>query len=84
MKNAPGNTTLRYNILVPYEFFKENNQYQANNWEGNYGGSTFVVLKDNNDKVGLEQKIAAWKKKYQRPEVDSRIAYFFQPLKEIQ
>ncbi|MEI9920978.1 MAG: ABC transporter permease [Bacteroidota bacterium] len=83
VKNAPGNTVLRYNMLVPYEFFKENNPYQANNWEGNYGGSTFVVLKDNDEKVDLEQKIATWKKKYQRPEVDSRIAYFFQPLKEI-
>jgi len=83
VKNAPGNTTLRYNILVPYEFFKENNHYQANNWAGNYRGTTFVVLRNNDGRASIEQKIATWKKKYLRPEDDTRINYFLQPMTEI-
>lgn len=83
VKDAPGNTTLQYNILVPYEFFKENNQYQATNWSGNYRGTTFVVLKDNSAEEAVEQKIAGWKKKYMKPEDDARINYFFQPLSEM-
>jgi ABC-type antimicrobial peptide transport system permease subunit len=83
VKDAPGNTTLRYAILVPYQFFKENNNYQANNWSGNYRGSTFVVLKNSSDEQAIEQKIAGWKKKYMKPEDDARINYFFQPVSEM-
>ncbi|HMJ70811.1 MAG TPA: ABC transporter permease [Cyclobacteriaceae bacterium] len=83
VKDAPGNTTLQYAILVPYEFFKENNNYQATNWAGNYGGSTFVVLKNNSNQQAIEQKIAGWKKKYMKPEDDARINYFFQPVSEM-
>lgn len=83
VKDAPGNVNLRYNLLVPYEFFKENNQYQATNWSGNYRGTTFVVLKDNNQEQDIESKIAGWKKKYMKPEDDARINYFLQPINEI-
>jgi ABC-type antimicrobial peptide transport system permease subunit len=83
VKEAPGNTSIRYSILVPYEFFKENNPYNANNWSGNYRGTTFVVLKDNNSKEEIEQKIAGWKKKYMKPEDDARINYFLQPVADI-
>jgi putative ABC transport system permease protein len=83
VKDAPGNTSIRYNILVPWEFFKENNQYQSTNWAGNYRGTTFVVLKDNAGKQVIEQKIAGWKKKYMKPEDDARINYFFQPVSDI-
>jgi putative ABC transport system permease protein len=83
VRDAPGNTSLRYNILVPWEFFKENNTYQANNWSGNYRGTTFVVLKNNNDEGMIEEKIAGWKKKYMKPEDDARINYFFQPIADV-
>lgn len=83
VKDSPGNTNLRYNILVPYAFFKENNPYPANNWAGNYKGTTYVVLKHNGDKTAIEKNIAGWKKKYLRPEDDARIDYFFQPVSAI-
>ncbi|MDY8137532.1 ABC transporter permease [Aquimarina sp. 2201CG5-10] len=83
IKNAPGNTTLRYNMLIPYEFFKMHNRYFAENWSGNYQGTTFVTLDKKIDKTIIESKIATWKKKYLKPEDDNRISYFLQPLKEI-
>lgn len=83
VKDAPGNTTLRYAILVTWEFFKADRPYQAGNWSGNYRGTTFVVLKDNSDEEAIEKKIAGWKNKYMKPEDDARINYFFQPLREM-
>jgi putative ABC transport system permease protein len=83
VKDPAGNVNLKYNLLVPYEFFRGNNQYQSSNWSGNYRGTTFVVLNDVNAKSSIEQKIASWKKKYQKPEDDARISYFLQPLSEI-
>jgi ABC-type antimicrobial peptide transport system permease subunit len=83
VKDAPGNTTLRYKILVPYIFYKENNPYYAGNWAGNYQGTTFVVLRDNSQEEAIEQKIASWKKKYLKPEDDARIDYFLQPITRI-
>ncbi|NER13024.1 hypothetical protein GWK08_06210 [Leptobacterium flavescens] len=83
VKNPPGNANQRYNMLVPYEFFKENNPFFTSNWSGNYQGTTFVVLKNEKLKEKLESAIAGWKKKYLKPEDDRRISYFLQPLKEI-
>lgn len=83
VKNMRGNSTLRGNLLVPYEFFKANNPYPATNWSGNYRGTTFVVLRDNNSEVSIEQQIASWKKKYLKPEDDARISYVLQPMTEI-
>jgi putative ABC transport system permease protein len=83
VKDPEGNVNLNYNLLVPYEFFRGNNQYQSSNWSGNYRGTTFVVLNDVNAKSSIEQKIATWKKKYQKPEDDARISYFLQPLRNI-
>lgn len=83
VKDAPGNTNLQYNILVPYAFFKKHNHYFTHNWSGNYQGTTFVVLRNNGSQETLEKKIASWKKKYLKPEDDNRISYFLQPSKEI-
>lgn len=83
VKDPDGNVNLKYNLLVPYEFFRGNNQYQSSNWSGNYRGTTFVVLKDADAKTAIEQRIGSWKKKYLKPEDDSRISYFLQPLNEI-
>jgi ABC-type antimicrobial peptide transport system permease subunit len=83
VKDAPGNSNLRYEILVPYEFFKQNNPYPANNWSGNYTGTTFVVLPENHSLFDIESSIASWKKKYLNPEDDQRISYYLQPLKDI-
>lgn len=81
--SPPGNSDHRYKMLIPYEFFKINNEYFSSNWSGNYQGTTFVVLKDAKIRGPLERKIAGWKKKYLNPQDDKRISYALQPLKEI-
>ncbi len=83
VRDPAGNVNLNYNLLVPYEFFRGNNPYQSSNWSGNYRGTTFVVLNDVNAKTAIEKKIASWKKKYLKPEDDSRISYFLQRLDNI-
>lgn len=83
VQNAPGNVSLRYHMLIPYEFFKRNNPYPANNWSGNYQGTTFVVLNKNTDPAGLNKTINTWKAKYLKPEDNARISYRLQPLREV-
>jgi len=80
--DAPHNTGLPYSLLIPYEFFKKNNPYFANNWSGNYQGTTFVTLEAGQSVRDLEQRMAAWKKKYLKPEDDRRITYALQPITE--
>lgn len=83
VKDVPGNSNLRYEILVPYEFFKQNNPYPASNWSGNYGGTTFVVVSEQKTAEDIESSISFWKKKYLNQDDDSRISYKLQPLAEI-
>ncbi|HTE30161.1 MAG TPA: ABC transporter permease [Chryseolinea sp.] len=72
--------SLKYSMLIPYEFFRMNNVYYAGNWSGNYQGTTFVMLKGGQAPGKLEQQLAGWKKKYLKPEDDNRIDYRVQPL----
>ncbi|MEJ0057919.1 MAG: FtsX-like permease family protein [Bacteroidota bacterium] len=81
IEDMPGNISLKFDILRPYEFFRTHSTYKSGNWSGNYLGTTFVVLKDGQAVTEIENKIAAWKKKYLKPEDDSRIQYRLQPLK---
>jgi ABC-type antimicrobial peptide transport system permease subunit len=83
VKDVPGNSNLRYEMLVPYEFFKQNNPYPASNWSGNYGGTTFVVVSEQKTAEDIELSISFWKKKYLNQDDDSRISYKLQPLAEI-
>jgi len=83
VKNAPGNSNLRYEILIPYEFFRQNNPYPTSNWSGNYQGTTFVVLPEQIAEQDIEARISGWKKKYLNPEDDQRISYFLQPLQDL-
>lgn len=83
IRNAPGNVSLRYHMLIPYAFFKTNNTYQANNWAGNYQGTTFVIPETSVSIKELDESINTWKKKYLRPEDDGRISYHLQPLRDV-
>ncbi|MBR9854871.1 MAG: FtsX-like permease family protein [Algicola sp.] len=83
IKNVPGNSNQRFDILIPYEFFKTKNPGLAQNWSGNHQGTTFVVLPNTTKIKSLESKIAVWQKKYLKYEDDKRISYFFQPLIDI-
>jgi len=83
VENPPANSDHQYSMLIPYEFFKINNEYFATNWSGNYQGSTFVTLNNNDGQHALETKIDTWKKKYLNEQDDKRISYKLQPLGEI-
>lgn len=81
--DAPANTSLKYNMLIPYEFFKLTNTYKAGNWSGNYRGTTFLVLNGSQSPESIEKRLTVWKKKYLKPEDDNRISYALQPLKRV-
>jgi putative ABC transport system permease protein len=83
IRNPPANTSLLFEMLIPYAFFQQNNPYFAANWSGNYQGTTYVMLPDAYPAKELEKKIAAFQKKYLKPEDNRRIRYFLQPLREI-
>lgn len=83
IKNIPGNSNQRFDILIPYEFFKTKNPDLVQNWSGNHQGTTFVVLQNTDLLNSLESKIASWKKKYLKPEDDKRVSYFLQSLVNI-
>ncbi len=82
IEDAPPTTSLKYSMLIPYEFFRINNPYPTSNWSGNYQGTTFIVLKKEQGPAELEKQLHTWKKKYLKPEDDNRIDYRLQPLKE--
>lgn len=83
VKNPPHNTNLMFDILVNYAFFKKNDPYRAQNWSGNYQGSTYLTLPLQTDKSAFEAKLATLKKKYMHIEDDKRISYLLQPLRDI-
>ena len=83
IKSNKPNINLKANMLVSYEFFKKNNPYPANNWSGNYRGTTFVVLNDPAQNNEVERKINDWKSKYLNEDDNQIISYALQPLSEI-
>lgn len=83
IKDPPQNISLLFELLIPYEYFKLKNEFMANNWSGNYQGTTFLVLPDQQDVTEVESKIASLKTIYLKPEDDKRINYKLQPLKQV-
>ncbi len=83
IRNPPHNTNLLFEMLVNYAFFKANNQYQANNWSGNYQGTTYVTLAPGADAPAFEKQLTGLKTKYMNAEDNRRISYFLQPLADI-
>ncbi|MCF0059236.1 ABC transporter permease [Dyadobacter sp. CY356] len=83
IRNPPTNTNLPFDILINYDFFKANNPYQANNWSGNYQGTTYVALPSGMDPAKFEKAIDKIKSKYLNAEDNRRISYFLQPLSDI-
>lgn len=82
IEDAPANSSLQYAILIPYEFYRINNPYNASNWSGNYQGTTFIVMNEESSPAQFEESLIAWKKKYLKPEDDHRINYKLLPLTE--
>jgi putative ABC transport system permease protein len=83
IKNPPHNTNLLFEMLVNYQFFKNNNRYQAGNWSGNYEGTTYITLPAGGDPKTSERQLATLKKKYMNAEDNQRVSYFLQPLADI-
>lgn len=83
IKDPPANTSLLFDLLVNYEVFRKNNTYQANNWSGNYQGTTFLKLPPNIKSSEVEKRFVAFEKKYLKPEDDKNITYYLQPLENI-
>jgi ABC-type antimicrobial peptide transport system permease subunit len=83
LEDPPRNTNLLFEILVNYEFFKNNNQYQATNWSGNYQGITYITLPTNVSQQNFENRLSVMKRKYMNAEDNRRISYFLQPITDI-
>ncbi len=82
IRNPPANTSLVFDLLIPYQFYKQKNSFYANNWAGNYQGTTYVLLKNQTASV-LEKNLVSFKKKYLSPEDNKRNEYFLQPVHQI-
>lgn len=83
IQDPPRNTSLLFEMLIPYEFFKIHNDYQVKNWSGNHQGTTFMVLPSYQDSDEIAQKINTLKAKFLSREDNNRIEYVLQPLKEV-
>ncbi len=83
VQDPPRNTSLSFDLLVSFEFFRIHNAYQANNWSGNYQGTTFIVLPDDQSPADFEGRLVSMQQKYLSPEENQRIEYVLQPLKDI-
>ena len=81
--NPPHNTNLLFEMLVNYDFFKANNQYQATNWSGNYQGTTYVTLPSGVSPEVIESQLVTLKEKYMKTEDNRRITYVLQPIADI-
>ena len=83
IRDPPPNTSLSFEILITYKFFKAQNESLANNWSGNHQGTTFVVLPDEVNVAGFQKALPLFKAQYLNPQDNKRIEYFLQPLNEI-
>lgn len=84
LKDPPANTSLLFEMLIPYEFFRKNNPYFAGNWSGNYQGTTFIKFPEPAvDVQAWESRIADWQKNYLKPEDDRRISYHLQSVGDM-
>lgn len=83
IQDSPANTTLSFDFLISYDFFKKHNEHQAGMWTGNHQGTTFVVLPKGSELAQYEALIASVKRAHLSPEDNKRIEYKLQPLVEV-
>lgn len=83
LEDPPPTSSIRYRMLVPYAFFRMHNPYFTQNWSGNYQGTTYVMIQQQEQVSTLEQQLNHWKSKYLSAEDDQRISYGLQPLSDI-
>lgn len=83
ISNPPLNSNIKYEAIVNYPFFQENNPYPSRNWSGNYQGYTYVKLPKNVSTQEFELRLSAVEEKYLTAQDNERIAYNLQPLTAI-
>ncbi|HLF63496.1 MAG TPA: ABC transporter permease [Saprospiraceae bacterium] len=71
IEKAPGNSSLQYDILIPFEIQKTAMSEGSRTSWTNVNVETFVLLDDNNNVKDLEAKIA--------PFIDSKVADIYKP-----
>lgn len=83
VRNPPPNTSLLFDLLIPYAFFEKSDPYRAGNWSGNYQGTTFVKFQEAPNVPQWEKQMALWQKKYHSPEDNARIEYRLQAVTDM-
>ncbi len=83
IQDLPPNTSLSFEVLISYAFFKKHHEYQANNWSGNYQGTTFAVLPEQFEQADILNALAAVEKKHLSAADSKRIEWLLQPLQEV-
>lgn len=83
VKNTPANTNIDYNILIPFEFFRQSNKSMARNWSANHQGSTYIILDEEKHRKVTAAEISSLRNKYVTDKEQIKISYDLQPLAEI-
>lgn len=83
VQNPPANTNIGYNILIPYEFFRQSNKSMAGNWSANHQGSTFLILDEQKDRKVTAAEISSLRNKYVTGPDQIKVSYDLQPLAEV-
>lgn len=83
IEDLPPNTSLSFDLLISYQFFKAHNEDQAKNWSGNHQGTTFVVLPEQVKQKDFERALASVEHEYLNESDQKRIEWVLQPLTHI-
>ncbi len=83
VNDPPLNSNVRFEAIINFSFFRENNPYPVNNWSGNYQGYTYLKLPENVNRDVFEQTLPTFESKYLSEIDDQRINYHLQPLTSI-
>jgi putative ABC transport system permease protein len=83
IRNTPANSSIVFDALINYAYYKTRFVYNATNWSGNYLGTTYALLPGHVRPQTIEQALIGFKKKYLNAEDDKNITWYLQPLKDI-
>jgi putative ABC transport system permease protein len=82
MKNVPGNSHLRFNILVSFSSRNNEERVKGNYWDRFSNDYTYILLAEGTDPGELENKFPSFMTKH-IPIEDDRYPLHLQPLRDI-